>query len=74
MTSYPFADMKKFYDFFENKKYRDIVMGVDSKNDFMHFFKTRTIPYATIYDAKKRLKAVIPSQATAQLIGQTLDE
>ena len=74
VTDFPYRDMKRFYDAFHLKKYPTIVAGVDSGDTFMHFFKAKSIPYITVYDAKKRLKEVIPGEMKAELLSKSLDD
>jgi hypothetical protein len=74
VTSYPYSDMKKLYNAYHLAKYLNIVTGVDNKNFFLHYFKATAIPYAAIYDAKKRLKGVIVGQTNADLLSRSLDD
>ncbi|HLZ88982.1 MAG TPA: thioredoxin fold domain-containing protein, partial [Puia sp.] len=64
-----FKNMKIFYRFYKLSQYPNFVMGRDSANLLFHYFKTNKTPLIAIYDAKKRLKRVIPGQPTvAQLL------
>jgi len=74
VTDFPYSDMKKFYDAFHLKKYPTIVTARDSGQAFMRFFKARSIPYIAIFDAKKRLKEVIPGEVKAEMLSRSLDE
>ena len=74
VTSFPYSDMKKFYDVFHLKKYPNIIAARDSSNTFMRFFKANSIPYIAIYDAKKRLKEVIPGEIKAESLSKSLDD
>ena len=59
VTSYPFQDMKGYYQYFKLAKYPNITMGADAKNDFLRYFNAQMIPYIAIYDSKKRLKQAV---------------
>lgn len=74
VTDFPYADMKKFYDVFHLKKHPTIVTARDSSDAFMHFLKARSIPYIAIFDAKKRLKEVIPGEVKAASLSKSLDD
>ncbi|GGB23996.1 TlpA family protein disulfide reductase [Puia dinghuensis] len=68
-----FKNMRSFYEFYKLSQYPNIVMGRDSANLFFGFFNSHTTPLITIYDAKKRLKKVIPGQPTAAQLAQMID-
>jgi thiol-disulfide isomerase/thioredoxin len=74
VTPFPYADLKKFYGWYHLDKYPTIITAVDSKNAFLTYMKATGIPYAAIYDAKKRLKEVLPGQTTATLLIQSLND
>ncbi|HVU95498.1 MAG TPA: MauE/DoxX family redox-associated membrane protein [Puia sp.] len=69
-----FKNMRTFYRFYKLSQYPNITMGRDSANSFFHFFKTNTTPLIAIYDAKKRLKRVIPGQPKAIDLLKSLQE
>lgn len=72
VTDFPYSDMKKFYDVFHLKNYPTIVAARDSGRAFIRFFKARSIPYIAIFDAKKRLKEVIPGEMKAEMLSKSL--
>ena len=74
VTDFPYSDMKKFYDVFHLKNYPTIVAARDSGRAFIRFFKARSIPYIAIFDAKKRLKEVIPGEMKAEMLSKSLDD
>ena len=74
VTAFPYSDMKKLYNAYHLAKYPNIVTGVDNKDFFLRYFKATAIPYAAIYDAKKRLKGVIIGQANADLLSRSLSD
>lgn len=59
VTTYPFTDMKVYYQYFKLAAYPNITMGADTKDYFFPYFKAHSIPYFAIYDSKKRLKQAI---------------
>lgn len=58
ITPYPFQDMKGFYKYFKMDKCPNITMGHDETNAFFKYFDSKSIPYTTVFDSKKRLKQV----------------
>jgi thiol-disulfide isomerase/thioredoxin len=70
VTAFPFGQMKEFYKFFKLAQYPNIVMGRDSTNYFLKYFKATGVPYTAIFDSKKRLKQIIPGEAKAALVAQ----
>jgi len=65
VTPYPFSEMKGFYRYFKISKYPSLVMGTDTNNFFMSYFKAEGVPFTAIFDSKKRLKQAMGSQANA---------
>jgi thiol-disulfide isomerase/thioredoxin len=74
VTSWPYSDLKKFYDWYHLDKYPNIIAAVDSKDIFLQNLKAKFIPYSTIYDAKKRLKEVIPGRTDATQLTKDLKD
>lgn len=68
-----FKNMKIFYGFYKLSQYPNFVMGRDSANLLFHFFNTNKTPLIAIFDAKKRLKKVIPGQPTAAQLVQSIE-
>lgn len=66
MTPYPFDQMKTFYRAFKLSKYPNIVMGRDSTDTFMSYFKAKAVPFICIFDSKKRLLEAVNSQVEVQ--------
>jgi thiol-disulfide isomerase/thioredoxin len=59
LTNHPLSDLNKFSNQFQLNKYKNIVVGVDSKNYFASYLYITTVPYLAIYDKEKRLKQVM---------------
>ena len=59
VTPFAFKDMKAYYNTFHLEKFPNIIMGKDSKNYFLTYFKSTGIPYTAIFDPNKRLKLII---------------
>jgi thiol-disulfide isomerase/thioredoxin len=74
VTAFSYPDLKKFCEWYHLDKYPNIVAAVDSKNVFLPYMKAAGIPYAAIYDAKKRLKEVLPGQTKAELLIRGLSD
>jgi hypothetical protein len=66
VTPFPYSEMKGFYHHFKLTRYQNIIMGRDSSNFFMSYFKAGGVPFTTVFDSKKRLKVVINNQANAK--------
>ena len=74
VTAFPFRPMKEFYKVFKLAKYPNIVMGRDSSDYFLTYFKATGVPYTAIFDSKKRLKQVMPGEAKATMVAQFATE
>jgi len=59
VTPADYKEMINYYYYFGLQKYPNIVMGVDIRDFFFHYFKAPGTPYTVVYDSKKRLKVVI---------------
>jgi hypothetical protein len=70
VTAFPFGPMKEFYKVFKLAQYPNVVMGRDTSDYFLKYFKATGVPYTAIFDSKKRLKQVLPGEAKASLIAQ----
>jgi hypothetical protein len=70
VTAFPFGPMKEFYKVFKLAQYPNIVMGRDTSNYFLKYFKADGVPYTAIFDSKKRLKQVMPGEAKATMVAQ----
>lgn len=58
VTAFPYSDMKAFYDKLNLARYRNLIVGTDSKNFFGDYFKTSQVPYLALYDGKGKLQQV----------------
>lgn len=74
VTAFPFSSMKEFYKVFKLGKYPNIIMGRDTGDYFLKYFKANGVPYTAIFDSKKRLKQVMPGEAKAEMIAQLAEE
>jgi len=74
VTDSPFGQMKTFYNHFKLKDYSNIIIGRDSANIFMKYFKASSVPYITVYDSQKRLKQVMNKQVSSSDIIQAINE
>jgi Methylamine utilisation protein MauE len=74
VTDYPFGDMKTFYTYFKMARYPNITMGHDVKGYFFSYFKASSIPYAAVFDAKKRLRQVVTGEADAGNLAKLASE
>jgi thiol-disulfide isomerase/thioredoxin len=67
-TSFPFQDMKKFYDYYKLNNYPNITIGTDTANYFGRYYKAPGYPFLAIYDKKKHLKEAILGKSDIDLI------
>jgi hypothetical protein len=74
ITDYPFSPMKGFYKHFKLAQYPNIMMGKDSINLFMSYFKATGTPFTAIFDANKRLRQVMAGQADARKLAKLASE
>jgi thiol-disulfide isomerase/thioredoxin len=57
-TTWPYSEMKSFYDRFKLYKYPEIKVGVDMTNFFASYFDAKVVPFLAIYGKDKKLKEV----------------
>jgi len=74
VTDYPFGDMRAFYRYFKLAQYPNIIMGRDVKGYFFSYFKASSIPYAAVFDSKKRLKQIVTGEADAGKLAKLASE
>ena len=55
-TTWSFSDLKKIANYYQLKKYPNIVTGIDYTNFFSHYFAADGVPYMAIYGKDKRLR------------------
>jgi len=65
ITPFPFQRMRRFYDHFRLANFPSITVGRDTANTFFSYFNITGIPYAGIFDNKRRLRSVMIGQMTA---------
>jgi thiol-disulfide isomerase/thioredoxin len=63
ITPYSISELKTFYQSLNLSSYPNITVGVDYNDAFLSYFKSRSVPYTAIYDAKRRLAQGIPGRA-----------
>jgi len=71
-TGFPLKDMQVYYRYYKLKQYPNIIMGRDSTNAFLNFFKADAVPYTAVYDSQKRLKRVMNGQAAAANLAKVI--
>lgn len=54
-TTWPFSEMKRFYNHYQLQKYSNVTVGVDYKNYFLDHFKADAVPYIALYWKDKTL-------------------
>jgi hypothetical protein len=74
VTDFPFREMKGFYRYFKLDKYPNIIMGQDSSNYFLSWFKSSSIPYTAIFDGKRRLATVMVGETGGAELARALTE
>lgn len=67
-TSWPYSEMKKFYEHFNLNKYPNLVTGIDQNNFFETYFKAFTVPYTAIYRQDKTLNGVFVGKVSSKQI------
>ncbi|MBO9571955.1 MAG: thioredoxin family protein [Chitinophagaceae bacterium] len=58
ITSFPFEEMKKFYQKYELNKYANMIVGVDPNNYFNQYFEAKGVPALAIYNKNKKLNSL----------------
>jgi hypothetical protein len=74
VTTFPFKDMKVYYQYFKMAKYANITMGNDLKDYFLPYFKASGVPYTVVFDSKKRLKQVMSDRFDADELVKAVSE
>lgn len=74
LTTFPMADLQKFYACFQLEKYPTITAGVDSSNHFLSSFHLHMIPFTAIYDGKKRLAQGIAGRVDMATLTRCIKE
>jgi len=74
VTPFQFQDMKDFYRYFKLYHYSNILVGRDSSDFFMSYFKAEGTPFTAIFDSKKRLKAAFGKEVGAAKLIMTAEE
>jgi hypothetical protein len=74
VTDFPFGDMKAFYQYFKLSKYPNIVVGRDTANFYLKYFKATGVPYTAVFDSRKRLKKVLNGQTDAATLAKAVAE
>ena len=74
ITTRPFDQMKIFYKAFRLTRFPNIVMGRDTADKFLNYFKAAGVPYTVIFDSKKRVKLVMNGEANAMRLAQLAAE
>lgn len=70
LTASPFTQMKAFYQYFKLAQYPNIIMGEDINNYFLHYYRSSSIPYTFVYDAKKRLITALKGEVPIDYLSQ----
>jgi thiol-disulfide isomerase/thioredoxin len=74
ITASPFSEMKAFYQYFKLARYPNIIMGRDTDNFFLHYYKPSSIPYLVVFDAKKRLITAVKGETDIDYLRQAAFE
>jgi thiol-disulfide isomerase/thioredoxin len=74
VTGDKFANMKVFYKYYKLAQFPNIVMGQDSTYSLFRYFHKNTTPLIAIYDAKRRLKRLIPGEIKAADLAKSLND
>lgn len=74
VTGDKFANMQVFYKYYKLSQCPNIVMGQDSTNSLFRYFHKNTTPLIAIYDAKRRLKRLIPGEIKAADLAKSLND
>jgi len=74
LTTASFNDMKLFYEIFKLARFSNIVMGKDTADRFLPYFKAPGVPYTVIFDSKKRAKVMVNGQSNAIRLAQLAAE
>jgi Methylamine utilisation protein MauE len=74
VTPFPFDEMKVFYRHYKLSQYPNITMGRDLKDSFLRYFQAPGVPCTIVFDAKKRAKLVMLTEADAIALTKAVAE
>jgi cytochrome oxidase Cu insertion factor (SCO1/SenC/PrrC family) len=74
LTSFPYQEMKSFYNKFGIDKYPNIIMGVDTANYFPNHFQIEHVPAIAIFNKDKRLNALFKGQLEVRQIREVAEQ
>jgi thiol-disulfide isomerase/thioredoxin len=69
-SSFPFKQIKSYYDYYQLNKYPNIIVGQDYGSFFENYFEVQSVPYFAIYSTDKRLKQVLVGKFPTNKIKQ----
>jgi protein-disulfide isomerase len=58
VSNFPFSSIKTYYEHYQLRKYSNISIGIDYKDNISAYFKPPGVPYIAIYDKYKKLTKV----------------
>lgn len=72
-TSWPFSEMRQFYQDFQLNKFSNILTGLDYSGYFSNYFNVQGVPYTAIYGKDKKLKSVFIGNVSSNQIKNVVD-
>jgi hypothetical protein len=72
ITSWPFAEMKKFYLHYHLNRYPNIVTGLDYKNFLGNYFKVTGVPFTAVYGEDMKLNNAFEGRIYTKQIRKAL--
>lgn len=74
ITTWPYADMKKFSEHYKISKYSNITAGADTLNFIGNYFKITAVPFTAIYDRDKKLFRAFEGKIFVKQIVKAIQE
>ena len=73
LTTWPFLEMKKFYNDYQLYKYKNVTVGLDFKNFFPSYFNAPGVPYTAIYNKDRKLNDTYLGKVDSDVIIQVAE-
>lgn len=68
ITTGPYSDARKFYDYYKLARYRNIIVAGDLEFYFEKYFKIDRVPYLVIYDEERKMKQAILGKTDVRIL------
>ncbi len=68
ITTWPYLELKKFYEHYQLSQFKNVTVGLDYENFFHEHYNAPGVPYMAIYTKDKKLSDVFVGEVEANKI------